>query len=221
MYRPMNMYNRKQDVKKPLCILNKLSIFLIILFCISTIFVALHDSVILKHNQSLGLTAFIQSAISNYIYFNREINVENFTVGLGGSTSTSGLGLGGLSTGFSPTSTFTASNISAGTSTNNLISQTVLDQYKLFDTYYQIVNTIINNYNPKVQQTISGIYNAVLPVINKLQSLDTVYQAYLNNPNTTTAKALSDNSTSLQNVINTLNPIILNFQNLIKTASFF
>ena len=78
MYRPMNMYNRKQEVKKPLCILNKLSIFLIILFCISTIFVALHDSVILKHNQSLGLTAFIitaslyfiQSAISNYIYFN-------------------------------------------------------------------------------------------------------------------------------------------------------
>ena len=58
-------------------------------------------------------------------------------------------------------------------------------------------------------------------MIIKVQSLDTVYQAYLNNPNTNTAKALSDNSTSLQNVINTLNPIILNFQNLIKTGSFF
>ena len=114
-------------------------------------------------------------------------------------------------------------NPSTGTlaplSTVPFVTEDVLNQYKLLDSYIGPVKNVYNTYNRTVEKSFKRIYDKLSPYINQSANLEGLYQEYLRNPNATTGAALTNNYSSLKSLLDKITPIqsnLINFMNTLR-----
>ena len=98
------------------------------------------------------------------------------------------------------------------------VSDDVLNQYKLLDSYVAPVKQFYNTYNSSMNETsLMKIYQKLSPYITKSADLESLYQNYLQNPNATNGAALTSNDSSVTDLLNQVTPLTNSFSNIVKT----
>ena len=97
------------------------------------------------------------------------------------------------------------------------VSDDVLNQYKLLDSYVAPVKYFYNTYNKSMENSLMKIYQKLSPYITKSADLESLYQNYLQNPNATNGAALTSNYSSVTDLLNKITPLTNSFSNIVKT----
>ena len=102
-------------------------------------------------------------------------------------------------------------------STVPFVTEDVLNQYKLLDSFIGPVKNVYNTYNRTVETSFKRIYDKLSPYISQSANLEGLYQEYLRNPNATNGAALTNNYSSLKSLLDKITPIQNSLVNIMKT----
>ena len=105
----------------------------------------------------------------------------------------------------------------AALSTVPFVTEDVLNQYKLLDSFIGPVKNVYNTYNRTVETSFKRIYDKLSPYISQSANLEGLYQEYLRNPNATNGAALTNNYSSLKSLLDKITPIQNSLVNIMKT----